>query len=436
MRLDRRAWLRLVGASGAALAVGGCGDDLAPGATDVAVALLEPTADAVLVAVWARFATEVVVEIVDTGAGTLRHATLAIDATGSGVLDLTSLAPGARCEISILSDGLRLGPYHARTAPAADDPRPVRVALVADYDPVPEFDTELVGQLAAAAPELVISLGDFPYTDNGPPAMTVETYRERHVAARTHPRLRALHALAPMVAIYDDHEFRNNWDAMFAAAEGERYAAAMQVWDELFPRRAAPGPTAEPGDVRYRQLRWGAHLECFVLDCRRFRSANAMPDGPDKTMLGAAQLAWICAAVPRSTATYKLVLTSVPLDFGTGVDHWVGFRHERQLLFDALLDVPGVVFASADQHWFAAHRHAYGIREFQVGPLARGIATPGPVVPGVVFRALTYNVGLLDASAEALTITGLGPDGAFYSETLTAAQLTPRRDRSAYTRAR
>jgi phosphodiesterase/alkaline phosphatase D-like protein len=223
-------------------------------------------------------------------------------------------------------------------------------------------------------------------------------------------------------AIYDDHEFRNNWDADFATAEATRYGAAMAVWDEFFPVRGATG------DVRYRRWRWGAHAECFLLDCRRFRSANAAPDDAQKTMLGAAQRAWFLDAIARSTATFKLVFTSVPLDFGVGVDHWAGFTRERQLIFDALLGIPGVVFFSGDQHWLGVHRHAYGIREFQIGPLCRGIGVPGPLAPGVLLRAEQYNVGLVDVDAERLVFTAIGPGGGvLYEETLTADQLTPRR---------
>ena len=67
----------------------------------------------------------------------------------------------------------------------------------------------------------------------------------------------------------------------------------MQVWDEFFPVRGAVD------DVRYRSWRWGANLECFLLDCRRFRSANADPDDAGKTMLGATQRAWFLDGIAR-----------------------------------------------------------------------------------------------------------------------------------------
>jgi alkaline phosphatase D len=279
----------------------------------------------------------------------------------------------------------------------------------------------VIDAVIAAAPELVISIGDFPYTDNGPPATTVPEYRARHAETRRHPPVRALFEAAGCYAIYDDHEVRNDWDGRARLDEPARYAAALQVWDEFFPQRAAAG------EVRYRRWRWGAHLECFLLDCRRFRSANNAIDDASKTMLGAEQHRWLVDGVTASAATFKLILTSVPLDYGTGDDHWASFATERDALLAALIGTPGVLFASADQHWFAAHRHAFGVREMQVGPLARGLGIPPPPVPGVLFRDVRYNAGLIDIAGDQLMLTGLGADGErFYRETLSAADLTPR----------
>jgi len=239
---------------------------------------------------------------------------------------------------------------------------------------------------------------------------------------RTYPPMRAVFEAMPLAAIYDDHEFRNNWDASFVAAEPARYAAAMQVWDEFFPLRNAVG------EVRYRNFRWGANVEVFVLDCRRFRSADDAPDDANKTMIGATQKAWLYAALAASTATFKLIMTSVPLDFGLGNDHWAAFSTEREEILGwiAARQLSGVLFISGDQHYFAAYRHSYGLREFQIGPLGRGLGTPGPDAPGVLFRDVRYNFGLFDVSVDSLTISGVGPDGTvFYKETVTAESLAP-----------
>jgi len=102
------------------------------------------------------------------------------------------------------------------------------------------------------------------------------------------------------------------------------------------------------------------------------------------------------------------------------------------MIFDHLVTsgITGVLVISGDQHWFAAQRHPYGIRELQIGPLARGFGTPPPPVPDVLFRRVDYNAGLIDVTVDRVTFSALGPDGrVFYAETLTVADLTPSRDR-------
>lgn len=407
--------MRLVGAGATALAIG-CGDNEA--GNDAAAAVFEPTSSGFLVAVWARTAREATIALGRGGFVAMRTITLADG--GCGVAELADLEPDTTYDVTVIVDGAVTRPARVRTAPRDDDTRAVRLAIAADVDPSPEFDSDLADHVVAAKPDLLVTIGDFPYTDNGPPAMTLEAYRQRHVDCRTHVRVRTLLEALPVRAIYDDHEFRNNWDTARAAAESERYAAAIRTWDEFFPLRATTG------EVRYRNFRHGANVECWLLDCRRFRSQNEAPDVPGKTMLGDAQRQWLFTSLAASTAPFKLVFTTVPLDFAPP-DCWTGFLTERAQLFDAVRDIPGVLFVTADQHYFAAHRHRYGIREFQVGPLCRGLGTFGPDGPGVLFRDARYNVGLVDITRDTLVFTGLGPGGdRFYTETLTIADLTPR----------
>ena len=418
--LTRRDWLRLAGLGTASVLVG-CGDNERgrdPG-TSHAAAVLEPGPDGFLVAVWSSLAQSVAMQV-QIGDAVVTAAANHLDAQQRTVFAVDGLEPTTDYEVTISADtGAVLGPYRVRTAPRPDDTRPVRIAFSADLDPSPEFESDLLGHLADADPDLYVSIGDFPYTDNGPVAQTVDQYRARHVELRAAPRVRRFLQAVGMRAIYDDHEFRNDWDAMFRMAEASRYAAAMQVWDEFFPLRDIAG------EVRYRSWRWGANVECFLLDARRFRSANAAVDDATKTMLGETQRAWLLDGLARSTTPFKLVFTSVPLDFGNGDDHWSSFVTERDRIFDAIVGIPGVLFLSGDQHWFGAHRHTHGIREFQVGPLARGLGTPMVEAPGVLFRSVRYNFGVLDIDGEHLTMTGVGPDGeTFYKETLTPADLT------------
>jgi phosphodiesterase/alkaline phosphatase D-like protein len=421
MKLSRRDVLRLAGAGAAHLAIG-CGDNdpSHPAGSHHASAIFEPDSNVFTIALWSTISRNVAVEVRDSS-NVVLTTIVDLDSAGRAALDVSDLTPSTSYQVSLLAEyGIALGPHNVRTAPDPADTRAVRLAVSADLDPDPSFDSDLLVQLTAVAPELYVSIGDFPYTDNGPVAMTVDEYRQRHAELRTAPKVRACFDTMGIRAIYDDHEFRNNWDASWVMKEPSRYAAAMQVWDEFFPVRGASG------EIRYRNWRWGANVECFLLDTRRFRSADADPDGPAKKMLGDTQLAWLVAAVKASTATFKLIFTTIPLDFATGNDAWNSFTYERDQMFAQLVGVSGICFFSGDQHFFAAHRHAYGIREFQVGPLARGLGTPGPTAPGVLFRSVQYNFGQIDVDDTNLTVCGIGADGScFYKETLSAADLTP-----------
>jgi phosphodiesterase/alkaline phosphatase D-like protein len=418
---SRRDVLRLAGATALVIS---CGDNspTKPPSDSAGSAIFEPTADAFLVSAWLQYARSVTIEVSDA-TGVVQTATATIT-NEQAVAEITGLAASTSYQVAITADDGTLFTHTVQTAPALDDTRPIRLAVSADLDAQPLFYSDLFEQIIASKPEVFVTIGDVPYTDNGPVAETVPEYRQRHGYMRTALHVRPWLEAMGVRAIYDDHEFRNDWDGVRAAAEPARYAAAMQVWDEFFPLSATP----PVDDVRYRTFRWGANVECFVLDCRRFRSGNDVPDDANKTMLGATQKAWFKAALAQSTATWKLVFTSVPLDFGNGDDHWASFSTEREELFDAIkaLGTTGILFLSGDQHYFAAYSHSYGLREFQVGPLARGLGTIGRQAPGVLFREVRYNFGLLDITPDTLTMSGVGPGGdVFYKETFSPAMLTP-----------
>jgi alkaline phosphatase D len=412
---NRRQWLRLVGA-GATGALFSCRDTPRD-----ASAIVEPSQDALTVVVWSAAARTASIEI-RTGGALVGTASLPLVSGIPNAIDVTNLDADSNYEVTVHAATTHV--HQVRTAPRDDDPRPVRLAVAADFDPNQHFAPDPIAGIVGEAPEVLITIGDFPYTDDGPHvATTVPDYRARYASLRTDPRMQALQETVAFRAIYDDHEFRDNWTSVTAMQEPDRFGAAMQVWDEFFPVRGATG------DIRYRSWRWGANVECFLLDTRRFRSADDAPDDANKTMLGAVQRDWLLSGLAASTATFKLIFTTIPLDYGNGNDDWSSFSTERDAIFAALLamQVPGLLFVSGDQHWFASHCHAYSIREFQIGPLVRGLGNPPAPVPGVLYRSVQLNAGIIDIAADRLTFSGVGGDGSrFFSETLTAADLTPR----------
>ena len=77
--------------------------------------------------------------------------------------------------------------------------------------------------------------------------------------------------------IWDDHDVRNNF-----AGPYDEQLAGRQALREYWP---IASPARDPHRL-YRHVRYGADLELFILDTRQYRSRNADPDGPAKTMLG------------------------------------------------------------------------------------------------------------------------------------------------------
>ncbi|MER6345552.1 alkaline phosphatase D family protein [Streptomyces sp. NPDC001595] len=144
--------------------------------------------------------------------------------------------------------------------------------------------------------------------------LTLADYRVRHGRYKTDPDLQALHAAAPVVAIWDDHEMAN--DAWSGGAENHtegtegawaaRQTAAKQAYFEWMPVRPAIAGTT------YRRLRFGKLADLSLLDLRSFRSqqvslGDGEVDDPERSLTGRAQLDWLKAGLAASDTTWRLV---------------------------------------------------------------------------------------------------------------------------------
>ncbi|MER6383168.1 alkaline phosphatase D family protein [Streptomyces sp. NPDC001250] len=214
--------------------------------------------------------------------------------------------------------------------------------------------------------------------------ITLADYRTRHGTYKTDPDLQALHLKAPVIAIWDDHEFADNaWSGGAVnhteGAEGTwtaRKAAAKQAYFEWMPVRPAIEGTT------YRRLRFGKLADLSLLDLRSFRSEQASAgsgsvDDPNRTMTGRAQLDWLKAGLKASDTKWRLVGNSVmiapfvigsltadllkplaklldlPQDgIGVNTDQWDGYTHDRRELLDHLRAnaIGNTVFLTGDIH--------------------------------------------------------------------------------------
>jgi len=214
-------------------------------------------------------------------------------------------------------------------------------------------------------------------------AESIGEFHAKYRYNRADATLQRLFRTTPVEAIWDDHEVRNN----FAGPMEPLMPVGRQAFLDYWP---VSGAADEPSRL-YRRLRWGRHLEVFVLDTRQYRSPNEVPDGPAKSMLGAAQRAWLLDGLARSDATWKVIVSSVPLGMFTGgafSDSWSGanvlgfprkgngFVHERSAILDAIHrgGVKNLVVLSGDVHHAELIRHepipGFVLHEFVAGPLA------------------------------------------------------------------
>ena len=157
---------------------------------------------------------------------------------------------------------------------------------------------------------------------------TLDDYRHRYSIYQLDPDLQAAHASAPFVMSYDDHEVDNNWagdtneDNTPAELFLLRRAAAFQAWYEHLPLRRAQLPRGP--DIRaYRRFAVGDLLTVNVLDTRLFRSPQACADGPrvradcaealepKRTMLGDMQERWLYESFRNARSRWTLLAQQI-----------------------------------------------------------------------------------------------------------------------------
>ncbi|MDX3241950.1 alkaline phosphatase D family protein [Streptomyces sp. ME18-1-4] len=315
--------------------------------------------------------------------------------------DIRGLAPATDYYFRFSAGGADSPVARTRTAPAADAAVPsLRFGVVSCANWEAGYFSSYRHLAARGDLDAWLHLGDYIYeygtgqygargtvvrqTAPTHEILTLADYRTRHGKYKTDPDLQALHAKAPVVAIWDDHEFAN--DAWSGGAENHtegaegawsaRQAAAKQAYFEWMPVRPALAGTT------YRRLRFGKLADLSLLDLRSFRSqqvkvGNGTVDDPDRTITGRAQLDWLKAGLKASDTTWRLVGNSVmisPFAIGSlsadllkplakllglpqeglalNTDQWDGYTDDRRELLAHLRSnaIGNTVFLTGDIH--------------------------------------------------------------------------------------
>jgi alkaline phosphatase D len=265
--------------------------------------------------------------------------------------------------------------------------------------------------MLADQPDLVLFLGDYIYeypraaqqvrapnaTSNGGWTITLDDYRSRYALHKSDPDLQAMHAACPWAFTWDDHEVQNDYAGLTPGDAGPavsdfalRRAAAYQAFYEHMPlranvlTRALAGLSEKPAaEMRiYHTLPLGALGQIVLLDARQYKDPLVCTkDGalgsstvntaqcpawndPARSMLGAAQEAWLAQAFARQASQpgWQIIGQSslfAPRDFknsGAGAtmwnDGWDGYSAARSRLTDALqkASAKNAVFLGGDVH--------------------------------------------------------------------------------------
>jgi len=225
--------------------------------------------------------------------------------------------------------------------------------------------------MLAQDPAFFIFNGDTIYADAttkvGGAGRTLPEYWAKYKENREDGFFQALTSRVPLIVNCDDHEVAND----FRGPEEPLMPVGRRAFHQYWPLSVGP-------ERIYRSVRWGREVEVFVRDGRQYADPLAAPDGPDKSLLGVEQRAWLLDAVTRSTATWKVLVSSSPLSTLRSVqgpqDDYASYEHEHEhgLILDAFRDagVDNFVWLTADVHWGQAVEYPErGFWEFVGSPI-------------------------------------------------------------------
>jgi len=228
--------------------------------------------------------------------------------------------------------------------------------------------------LRTLRPDFFICAGDAVYYDfpKSHPAKNLTELRKKWHEQFRFPRLIEFFGDCPTYWAKDDHDYRFD----DADREGTEVPTA-KTGEDLFREQLPLTPEGDLQSPTYRTVRIHPRAQLWFLEGRDYRSPNTMFDGPDKSLWGAAQKAWLEKTLRESDATWKLLISPTPMvgpDRKSKNDNHTnprGFRHEAETFFSWLKQekIKNVMVLSGDRHWQYHSIHPSGVEEFSVGAL-------------------------------------------------------------------
>jgi alkaline phosphatase D len=276
-------------------------------------------------------------------------------------------------------------------------------------------------------PLFFLHLGDLHYSNID--RNDVGVFRRAFDTVLAQPNQADLYRDVPIVYMWDDHDYGpNDSDRLSPARPAARaaYVESVPHYPLASPLGAAPTTVQQEFTV--------GRARFLVTDLRSERDPVKQPDGPTKSMLGAAQREWFEDALARAAADRVPIVfwvSTVPwiTRRGDPEDGWQPYSWERRRLADriqALGLTPRIVMLAGDAHMVAiddgrnsnyaggAAPGARGFPVFQAAPLDRKATIKGgPYSHGVSDRSGQFGwVAVRDDGGDAITVTLSGHDAA------------------------
>ena len=247
--------------------------------------------------------------------------------------------------------------------------------------------------------DLVIFLGDYIYEsslrrnqvrmhERAEEPVSVEEYRSRYALYKADKDLQSAHQAYPWLVTWDDHEVDNDYanDRQEDGTPPEEFllrrVAAYRAYYEHMPLPARMRPSG-PAMQIYSTWAWGSLANIHLLDGRQYRSPHACPrkagggnevdprectdlHGTSRTMLGAAQEAWIDRQFTDSRAAWNIIAQPVlmaqsksgPAEKKTlWTDSWDGYPAARRRFLESVVSRrpanPVVISGDIHMHFVA-----------------------------------------------------------------------------------
>lgn len=216
-------------------------------------------------------------------------------------------------------------------------------------------------------------------------AVTTEAgMRRKYHVQFVQPRFRDLFRQVGTYWEKDDHDYRLN-----DADPYTDFPLSHELGIKNFKEQLPVTDPADPDAVTYRTIRLSRDVQIWLVEGRDYRSANDAPDGPQKTIWGEEQKAWLKRTLLESDATFKFLISPTPMvgpDDAYKKDNHVnpeGFRYEGDQFFAWLKENDflnkNFYVICGDRHWQYHAVHPSGFEEFSTGALVDNNSRAGRV---------------------------------------------------------